>query len=209
MIITDIIDISKKQCKILIDYEFAFVLYKGELHLYHISVGEPISQETYTEIVDKVLSKRCKLRAMNLLKERTYSEKKLREKLVRGQYPESCIEEAIRYVKSFGYINDLQYANDYLFYHGQSLNKQQIFIKLKQRGISEELIREAYQAYCDEGNATSEEELIYKFLRKKHFQGIDNCTLEEKQKLMGTLLRKGFSYDAVYHSMRSFVVDEV
>ncbi len=99
MIVTDIIEISKKQCKIMIDNEFAFVLYKGELHLYGIKKREPIEEKNYDKIMNEVLIKRVKLRAMNLLKSRAYTEKKLRDKLRAGQYPPSCIEEALTYVK--------------------------------------------------------------------------------------------------------------
>jgi len=40
MIITDLVDFNKKRVKVFIDEEFAFVLYKGELNLYGIKVGE-------------------------------------------------------------------------------------------------------------------------------------------------------------------------
>ena len=58
MLVTDIIEISKKKYKIMVDYEFAFVLYKGELPLYKIKKDEPIAEGTYRQIVDEVLTKR-------------------------------------------------------------------------------------------------------------------------------------------------------
>lgn len=204
MTVTDIIDISKKQCKIMLDYEFAFVLYKGELRLYGISVGKELPRDTYDKLIDEVLTKRCKLRAMNLLKERSYTEKKLRIKLERGQYPAVCVDRAMDYVRSFGYINDMQYAEDYLFYHGKKLNRQQIFLKLRQKGLSDEIIRDAYQKFCDNGEQTPEEELIYNQLRKKHFPGMESCTPEEKNKYFRSLLQKGYSFDAILSVMRTF-----
>lgn len=205
MTVTEILDISKKQCKIMIDYEFAFVLYKGELRLYGISLNSEISDENYHRIIDEVLTKRCKLRAMNLLKERAYSEKKLREKLTRSQYPLVCIDTAMEYVKSFGYINDLRMAQDYLFYHGKNLNRRQIFAKLMQRGIPEAVIREAYQTYCNSDEMVSEEELIHKQLQKKLTCGLDAYSPDEKNKLIKKLLYKGFSFDAIIHAMRTFL----
>lgn len=204
MTVTDIIDISKKQCKIMLDYEFAFVLYKGELRLYGISVGNELPRDIYDKLIDEVLTKRCKLRAMNLLKERSYTEKKLRIKLERGQYPAVCVDRAMDYVRSFGYINDMQYAEDYLFYHGKKLNRQQIFLKLRQKGLSEEIIRDAYQKFCESGEQTPEEELIRTQLCKKHFPGMELCTLEEKNKYLCSLLQKGYSFDAILSVMRTF-----
>lgn len=205
MIVTDLIDISKKQCKVMIDDEFAFVLYKGELHLYGISVGKEMTEACYHKIVDEVLCRRCKLRAMNLLKERIYSEKRLREKLINGNYPSECVDAAIEYVKSFGYVDDVRYAQDFLFYHGKKLNRQQIFLKLRQRGIADDIIRDAYQSFCESGEKTPDEELIHRQLHKKHFPGLEFCTTEDKNKFLRSLIQKGFSMDVVLRAMQSFV----
>lgn len=198
MIITNIIEISKKQCKIMLDEEFAFVLYKGELPLYQIKEGETMSKETYHKIVDEVLTRRARLRAMNLLKSRSYTEKKLMDKLKSDMYPQCCIHNAIEYVKSFGYVNDEQYAADYMFYHGSRLNQMQLYQKLREKGVSEEIIQKNYDAYCDHGNAPKEEELIRRFLQKKGYRdGSDGMTDIQKAKLMKSLVQRGFSYDRV------------
>lgn len=202
MIVTDIIDISKKQCKIMIDNEFAFVLYKGELHLYGIKKGEPIEEKNYNKIMNEVLSKRVKLRAMNLLKSRAYTEKKLRDKLRAGQYPSSCIEEALNYVKSFGYVDDEKYAADYLFYRGRGLNRQQIFMKLREKGIAEEIIQREYQNFCDSGEAPDESELICGLLKKKHYDPEGDS--KSYQKIMRFLLSKGFSYDKIQKALSTY-----
>lgn len=204
MVITDIIEISKKQCKIMIHDEFAFVLYKGELKLYGIQKGKTLEEETYHRIINQVLMKRAKLRAMNLLKSRAYTEKRLREKLQGSRYPEVCIDSAVEYVKSYGYINDKQYAADYMFYHGSGLNKQQIFRKLREKGVDEEIVRNAYEEYCNEGNAPEEEKLIYKFLKKKNFAPESEDVWEKRSKLTRTLLQKGFSYDKIMRVFDSY-----
>lgn len=206
MIVTDLIDISKKQCKVMIDDEFAFVLYKGELHLYGISVGKEMTDACYHKIVDEVLCRRCKLRAMNLLKERNYSEKRLHEKLMNGNYPPECVDAAMEYVKSFGYVDDTRYAQDFLFYHGKKLNRQQIILKLRQRGVPDDIIRDAYQSFCESGEKTPDEELIHRQLKKKHFPGLESCTPDEKNRFLRSLIQKGFSMDAVLCAMQSFAV---
>ena len=114
MTVTKITEISKSKLKITIDEEFAFVLYKGELHHYRLQEGEEISDEVYSEIMEEILPKRAKLRAMNLLKARAYTVKQLTDKLREGGYPESIIEDAISYVISYGYLNDRFYAADYI-----------------------------------------------------------------------------------------------
>ena len=81
MIVTQIEEISKSRSKVYIDSEFAFVLYKGELHKYGIKKDEILSEAVYRQLTEEILPKRAKLRAMNLLTKRPYTELKLREKL--------------------------------------------------------------------------------------------------------------------------------
>ncbi len=68
MMVTKIEEINNKKVRVFIDNEFAFVLYKGELRLYKVKEGEEICDEAYSEIVEKVLPKRAKLRCMNIRK---------------------------------------------------------------------------------------------------------------------------------------------
>ena len=92
MVVTQISEVSKSRCKVYIDQEFAFVLYKGELRLYKLAEGKEIAQKTYDELMNIVLPKRAKLRAMNLLQKRSYTEKQLRDKLKEGFYPEKIMD---------------------------------------------------------------------------------------------------------------------
>ena len=47
MLVTQVTELSKSRSKVYIDQEFAFVLYKGELRLYHIKEGQQLSEEDY------------------------------------------------------------------------------------------------------------------------------------------------------------------
>ncbi|MCR5655670.1 MAG: RecX family transcriptional regulator [Lachnospiraceae bacterium] len=196
MRVTDIQDFHKKTVKVYVDDKFAFVLYKGELRLYKISVGKDVAKEDYDKITKEVLPKRAKLRCMNLLKSRPYTEKRLRDKLKEGLYDPEIVDEALSYVKGFGYVNDLQYASDYLYYHGAKLTKRQVFQKLYERGVPKDVIEEAYETYTEE-NEVSEADLARSYLEKWHYDAAV-ATPEDKAKIVRRLLTKGFSYDVVF-----------
>lgn len=117
MQITKLIELSKARSKVYIDDEFAFVLYKGELRLYHMVEGQEIKEEQYHQILHEILPRRAKLRCMNLLKNREYTERQLRDKMRHGLYPECVIDEAIAYVKSYHYVNDDNYASQFISYN--------------------------------------------------------------------------------------------
>ena len=82
MTVTAITEVSKKQCKICLDYELCFVLYKGELRQYGIAEGEELPEETRHKVLEELLPRRAKLRAMNLLQRRDYTERQLKDNLL-------------------------------------------------------------------------------------------------------------------------------
>ena len=63
------------------------------------------------------------------------SERKLREKLAQGGYPDCCVDAAIDYVKSFHYLDDYRFASTYVRYHQDSLSRRQLEQKLMTKGI--------------------------------------------------------------------------
>lgn len=195
-IITGITALSKGRYKIDIDGQFRFVLYKGELHTYHVKEGERISDEFLKEILSEILPKRAKLRSMNLLKSREYTEYQIREKLRQGLYPEEAIDEAVEYVKSYRYIDDRRYAKDYIVYYSESRSRGRIEQDLFRKGISKELIRTVYEEDLSGENLPDEIPLMEKWLEKKGYNK-ENADYQEKQKMGAFLYRKGFSLDNI------------
>ena len=196
MTVTGITEISKSKVKIMIDYEFAFVLYKGELRSYHIKEGQEITQETYDTLMKEVLSKRAKLRAMHLLKARSYTEKTLTDKLAEGGYPFQVIEDAIAYVKSFGYIDDRQYAIDFIEYNKECKSRSKIINTLINKGIAGEIIEESWHYVMAGEERNLEREQILVWMKKKNFNPSE-ADFGEKQKFSAFLYRKGFQIDNI------------
>lgn len=194
--ITQITELDKKRSKVYIDGQFAFVLYKGELRLYHIAEGKELAEEVYYEIVHSVLPKRAKLRAMNLLKAREYTEKRLRDKLKEGLYSNEIIDEAITYVKNFRYIDDERYARQYIEYQLDFRSKKRIETDLLGKGVSKDIIDKIFEQLSEEGIQPDESLMIVQLLQKRHFDK-ENATLQEKQKTYAFLTRKGFSHESI------------
>lgn len=209
MIITDVIALDKKRDKVYIDNEFAFVLYKGELHHYGISVGQSISFDTYTTIVNEVLVKRAKLRAMNLLTKKDYTEKQLRKKLSDGYYNDEQIDITIQFLKEFGYIDDTRYVRNYFFAYIHSKPRNKIIQKLIEKGISKELIDEQVNEIYEEEEELmripNEIELGKNLLEKKKYDIAGS--MKEKQKAYGYLLRKGISGEVAMKLLKEYEKD--
>jgi len=203
MRVTQIVELSKSRSKIYIEQEFAFVLYKGELRLYHVKEDEELAEEDYRIIMQEVLPKRAKLRAMNLLKSREYTTAQLRAKLKQGFYPDAVIEEALEYVASFHYTDDLRYAIDFMTYNVKSKSRKRIEQDLQNKGISGEIIGKAWLAWQEQGGEQDEQAMIAELLEKKNFNP-ETADYKEKQKIYAFLMRKGFSAELICRSMNVF-----
>lgn len=203
MNVTDIIEFNKKKVKIYLDGELAFALYKGELSTYNIKLNKPIGEQDYETLTNEVLVKRAKLRAMNLLKSRSYTEKGINQKLTDGCYPPAVIDKAMEYIKSYGYIDDLKYAKEFIRCYSMTTSQKQISFKLYDKGVLKETIEQAFMECREEGIKLDEEKLIKDYLKKKNFNSKD-CDFKQKQKLIAALYRKGFSYDIINQVMNTF-----
>ena len=206
MIVTDIIPIDKKRDKIYIDNEFAFVIYKGESHLYSVKAGEEISKEDYEKIMYELLPKRAKLRAMNLLAKRDYTELGMRRKLLEGYYNDTQINETIEYLKQYGYIDDGRYVRNYFSVYIQTKPKSKIIQKLIEKGISLELIEslvdEIYELERTLTHLPDEMEIGRKLLNKKKYNMCNS--VNERQKAFRYLIRHGISNENAINLLKEY-----
>lgn len=197
MIVTAIEQTSKNKYRIYVEEEFAFVLYKGELSRFHIHEGGEISESVYKEIRTEVILKRAKKKAMYLLNISDRTERELQEKLEREEFPDWAVQQAVSYVKSFGYINDERYIENFIRSKKEKESRKSIYAKLCRKGLDGEKIQDLMELYFEE---TTENETISNLLRKKGFCR-DTADAKEKQKMAAYLARKGFSYSAIRESV--------
>jgi regulatory protein len=200
MTVTQITEQSKSRSRVYLDGEFAFVLYKGELRKFRIQEGQEISEELYGQIMTEVLVRRARLRSMNLLQSKDYTRKQLEDKLKQGEYPPACIEDALAYVESYGYIDDSRYARDYVEYHIQNKSRNRIMMDLMKRGICKEDIQNAFADLEQLGVEQDELQMVLALLKKKKYDA-NAATKQEQQKMYGFLYRKGFKPDIISRAL--------
>ena len=203
MIVTNVESLTKTKFIVEVDGKFAFVLYKGELKRFGVTQGVELSEMIYQQIRTEIVLKRAKLRAMHLLTDTAKTEKGLREKLRQGHYPEDIIEQAMDYVRSFGYLDDRKYAESFVLSRKESKSRKEIYAALLQKGVSAEQIQEVLdEVYAEEG----EREAIRKLILKKHVDVLQ-ANEEELHKLYGYLARKGFRYEEIRKAIKEMNAD--
>lgn len=198
--ITEITAVDRSRYRITLEEGTAFVLYRGELHRFQMKPGGELPEEDYESIFREILPKRAKLRCMNLLKTKDYTRRQLEDKLKLGGYPAEIIEEALAYVESCGYVNDENYARNYVEYHGQTRSRKRIENDLQQKGICRELISKVFDELLEDGLEMDEIAMIQKILLKKNYHA-GTADDKERQKMYGFLYRKGFRTDAISRAL--------
>lgn len=200
MTVTQIDGLARGRYRIYIEEQPAFLLYGGELRRLGIKEGGEISEECLREIQEKILPERAKKRAMNLLQKREYTSAGLREKLKNGEYPERCIEEAVAYVESYGYVDDWRYARDFITYNLDKKSRIRIEQDLMRKGIGKDTIRAVFEDFEKEGTWQDETAMIRTLLEKKKYDA-KTATLQEKRRMYAFLGRKGFRADAINRAL--------
>lgn len=211
MVITAIEEYPKGKGRVAVylNNEFAFVLYKGELAKYELHEGLNLTDDIYRRILDEVLNKRAIKRAMNLIKSIDRTESDVRGKLSEGGYPAESVDEAIEYLKSFHYIDDFRYVQEYYRFKVNTYSRKVIISKLLAKGIPINTIESAICDYEEDNGIDSEDttnSLITRLINKKCPRGISDQSYEDRQKLFAYLYNKGFSVpdiERAYSSLKS------
>ena len=155
-------------------------------------------------------AKKATEKAMALLLHKDRTAWELKDRLYRAGFSEKAGEFAFEYVSKYGYINDLRYATRYIDFHKTSKSRNVIRRKLKEKGVTEDIITEAFLSYADTGDAmddsnTADPEVIaLRSLIKKRLKGreVSELTYEEKQKQMRYLAGKGFPTEMIRREFR-------
>ena len=185
MYITSIEAWKKGRKLIYLNNEPGFVLYTSEVRDYDLAEGMELSAGLYKNIEELTLKPRCKRRILHLLDRYDKTEAQVRQKLKDEFYPEEVIDEAISAANRGRYLDDNRYA----LQKSRSKSRRMISAELRNRGIPEALIEKALEETED-----NEGVLIRKQILKKS-PDPGQLTYEEKQKLLGSICRKGFDAD--------------
>ena len=198
MFVTKIVPLTKTRFQIYLDDKPAFILYKGELQKYGLIPETDISAAIVQQIKEEVLLKRAKLRALHLLNDMDRTEDGLLQKLLQGGYPNDVSEAAVSYVKSFGYIDDKRYAEQYIRSRMLKKSKRELYVALVGKGLRNSVIEEALENCFSD---MCEQETIMQLLKKKNY---DNETADDtsKKKMFDYLLRKGFRYEDIRQALQ-------
>lgn len=144
------------------------------------------------ETEERFLQGRKKAMALLVHNDRTKWE--LCDRLTKAGFEEDVIEDALAYVESFHYIDDLRYATRFAEIYSKKRSIQRIRQDLQKRHIPEEYIDIALEEIAWDDSAALKKE-FEKLLKGRE---IEEYSYEERQKFAAKLYRKGFRTEDIF-----------
>lgn len=134
--------------------------------------------------------KKACMKAMRLLEHMDRTERGLTDRLKQEGFSDAAVRCAMDYVKSYGYINDSRYAENYISYRLEKKSKQCILQELGKKGIDRETALNAWEEAAKLGEP-DEKALLRRTVEKKYAPDTE-LDDREMRRLYGYLARRGF-----------------
>jgi regulatory protein len=144
--------------------------------------------------------------ALNALRVRAHSSGELRAKLKRRTAREGDVDETIRRLKEYGYLNDRAFAESYAAarLENQGFGKARVLADLRGRRVASSLAERTVGKIYE---AVNEDDLIEDYLRRKYRMAArENLFREEKQLAAAyrRLRRAGFGAASIVRVLKRF-----
>lgn len=187
------------------DITFLTGVHEDILIQFSLQKGMAIDQNEIEEIITQDHIKKGFNKCLRYLSHRMRTTLELQTYLYRNEYEEPHVQVIIDKLKSYGYVNDEEYAITYIKEQIRSGKKGPIVItqELKRKGISAELIDSAITSYHYELQLDNAIQLI----QGKASTNQRKSTLELKKSFSQMLQTKGFSWDIVDTAVKSVCHD--
>lgn len=193
---------NPRRYSIYVDEEFAVGVDRNVIIDQGLRKGDAIDDKLLTELqtADELI--RGHQVALRFLSYRPRSETEIRKRLERDTFRPETIEHIIAQLYAEGQLDDKRFAEMYA--QSKMLKKPigavRLRRELKQKGISDTIIRHVEQAFCDyETELNNAQQLAKKKLAKERTKD----PIKRKRRLADFLVRRGFGWDVV-----SVVVEE-
>lgn len=153
-------------------------------------------------------------KALYILERRDHTEAEMRKKLKDREFPQDVIDYVLEQLVSYGLINDRRYAEQYIRYHGPENSKRVLSMKLLRKGIKADLFEAVYTEVTEELGMNPEQEAleqaVLSALRKAERSGAvpTDLSREERDKIIASLFRKGFSVGKIKSELNKAVKSE-
>ncbi len=189
---------------VFIDGEFAFGVHQDLVLTHRLSAGRTLTPDEQQAIIEDDRVAKAKSRALDYLAHKPRTETEVRRKLRQKEYSEPVIESVVKRLHELGYLDDAQYAEQYVErrFASKGYGPVRIRQELRKRGIDRHLAETAVDDFFeDESTLVAAREKA-----EKRWPRIarEDDPRKRRDKLYRYLKRRGYTYDTI-----RVVIDEM
>lgn len=188
---------NPNRVNIFLDGEFSFGLYI--INAGHLKVGQTISQKMIDSLKKDDQIEEGFQKALKYISYKPRTKFEVVKKLKESDFDEDTISIVLDMLVEKGYVNDLQYAKNWVENRSvyKPRSKKLITWELKNKQLGEDIIREVT------GEMMPEEKLAI-LAAEKYARRLSGCEKEVFfRRLSGYLIRRGFSYSTVNSTVQT------
>jgi len=153
--------------------------------------------------------KRALAAAYRLLARRDHSVHEVRSSLLKKEFPETAVEDAVRALSAKGFLDDRKFAERYAgsLLRNKKTGPRYIERALAKKGIAQGIAQNAVRELFV-GTGREEEEIRQWIGKKRKAYKKPLTPLQRKKRLYDFLIRRGFSHSAVMKAIGTEGADE-
>ncbi|MFA6859920.1 MAG: RecX family transcriptional regulator [Clostridia bacterium] len=190
---------NKNKFIITLDNGEVFNLVDEAIVKYGLYVGKEIDEKKLCETANYSEKTEAFSRALKTLEKSFKTEKEIFNLLKEKGFQENAIIEAIKKLKEYNYVSDIEFAKQFVASVSTHKGKKLIEYELKQKGVDENIISDAVSLLEDELDTI----LV---LAKKFMKNKENCK-ENLAKLIRHLMSKGFKYEDIKNAIKNLELE--
>ena len=189
---------DKRRCNVYIDGRFCCGLTLEAAVKYRLKAGEIISPERLEEIQLESEKNTALDKALTHISASKKTEKQVRDFLKGKGYLPAVCDYVLEKMRGYGFIDDKQYAQDYVGFAAERKGGRLIKMELKAKGLSEEDIDEALTSLDTGEQESAAGRILAKYMRGK------TPDRETLAKAYRHLMSKGFNYETAKAALSAF-----
>ena len=193
---------DKRRCNVYVDGRFCCGLTLEAVMKNRLKVGQIVEPERLAQIQLESEKNTAFDKALTHLSATQKTEKQVREFLKGKGYLPVVADYVVEKLRSYNFVNDEEYAQQYLESASKRKGKKLIRMELRAKGVSDADIDGAFEDADEEKESAAARTLLEKYLRGK------TLDMPTKQKAYRYLFGKGFDYEIVKSELARFCEDD-
>ncbi len=174
---------NKERVNLFLDGEYAFSISAELVYKEGLKVNSEVNEEKIKSIAESENYIKCKESALRMIERNFKTEKEVKDKLKLKGYDDDSIENSVRFLKEYNFVNDRAYTKAFINDKLKTMGSQKIKYSLIQKGIAKEVIEEELSDLNKEN-----EKSVALNIAKKKLSAIKNKE-NDKYKISGKLYR--------------------